>query len=266
MEVELLVEVDVDDVDDDEVELAVDVVVLLVVLVVVDVLVLVLELELAVVLLLVPLVPLVDDALDVVVVVLVLEELLVLVLVDDEVVDTDVVPEDVSVDVCVVDGDVTSQLKKLPSLSAWISSLKAPPARAWRVAPPRRPVSLGMSSVRYQPSRSYVRAHPMVNSTPPLLPKSCCVTSRSSAPRPVAVLARQAVLSKLTRSTNTCRASAPVVYLGSSSRPHSSLVTLCRAMQSSRPVTVFSMLTACLHSYTWALCTKISAKSTSPSK
>lgn len=130
---------------------------------------------------------LLEDSVDVVDVVLVLEELVVLVLEDDEVVDTDVVAEDVSVDVCVVDGDVISQLKKVPSPCRATSSLNAAARSCDRCSP----VGMASSDLRTAsrmctcPTRSW--RHETSKKVPWCRPASCCVISARAAARPGAV-------------------------------------------------------------------------------
>jgi len=83
-----------------------------------------------------------DDVLVVVALLLVVEllvvvvlDVLVLVRVEELVVETDVVAEDVRVDVCVVDGDVNSQFRNEPSIWRATSSLSASVSSCTRDSP-----------------------------------------------------------------------------------------------------------------------------------
>jgi len=104
-----------------------------------------------------------------------------------------VVALDVRVEVCVVDGDVTSQLKNVSSNWCWESSVIACPSRCvrvWLLAPGTTSRCWGISRTMCTLPSLPIR-HPRSNNTPADRPKSCCVTSRSKSSKPGTVLFRQ---------------------------------------------------------------------------
>jgi hypothetical protein len=138
---------------------------------------------------------LVMEAVDDVVNVLVLDvvDVTLLVVVEEEVVDTDVVALEVSVEVTVVDGDVISHPWNVPASCFLTSSFRAAANSARKDSPvPSESSSMSTSKITCTLPLKSMR-QPTSNTLPPALPPAKSVTSLVNAASPTAVTARQEV-------------------------------------------------------------------------
>lgn len=162
------------------------------------------------------------------------------------------VPDEVMVDVCVVDGDVNSQFKKVPLIWRLINSLMASASKVARDSPvlgmitsfsgtSRMTWTLAFKSIRQFRLKKVPLCRRFSNSAP-----SKPVTSRSMADSPGTVFARH---------ESRLAVSSTKLYRNSSSwsgpkKEQPSALLLKRAAQSGRPNSVLMRFVWCWHSRT----------------
>jgi hypothetical protein len=227
----------------------------------------------------------VDVLLDELVTVDVDEDVVVDVVVDDVVVDTEVVALEVRVDVCVVDGDVISQLKNVSLNWRLASSFIASSSSVVRALPVLAMMSSSsavFSTMWTWPTMS-VR-QPRSKYVPFDKPSSCWVISRSSSSRPTMVLSRQMLMfwvvsttlyfslaalwsgPKNAQPSRFPTAMAALVALLPLPTPvapgpnaSSTVMASSNLVQSARVTSVLLRFVMCWHSYTYGVWTKTSA-------